>query len=349
VIALPNYMLSDKIATPNKAGTLKGVSPISSNRNVMVKVKDTASFIEAARAVHGDKYDYSLTVYSGSQKPITIICKKCGPVTLSEPGSHYRLEKKCGCRSCEQEATLERKGAAKRCNQCGLRLKYNAKCDCTKLPKKYKTISCRGCGCDIRKILNKPFCSSECRSKSLKSRFIETECCNCGKSITKRTYRDTDKFCCSMKCQNEWALVENRGQCVREIDWLKRSSKAKKLFYRKSSQDRLLKRIKSDEFWVIRKCILGVNDCKSNENHWVERKCNSTSSMLSKRIFEEVIIKEKKTKEEEPWSVFCLKQITRVNGKLNRAESTWVQAKCMSTSGNWRRRDRDSHRRREST
>ena len=123
MIALPNYMLSDKIATPNKAGTLKGVSPISSTRNVMVKVKDTASFIEAARAIHGDKYDYSLTVYSGSQKPITIICKKCGPFVLAEAGTHY-WKKACGCRFCEIDAMLHRKGAARHCSVCSKRMKY---------------------------------------------------------------------------------------------------------------------------------------------------------------------------------------------------------------------------------
>lgn len=124
MIALPNYLLDDKITTPNKAGTLKGVSPISSSRNVMVKVKDTASFIEAAIAVHGDKYDYSQTVYVNTRSPIVIVCKKCGPFTLSEPRSHLRLDKKCGCRACEQEETLQRIGRAKSCIRCGVRLKY---------------------------------------------------------------------------------------------------------------------------------------------------------------------------------------------------------------------------------
>lgn len=50
MIALATWCAPSKITTPNEAGTSLGVSPISSNRNVMVKVKDTLSFINAAIA-----------------------------------------------------------------------------------------------------------------------------------------------------------------------------------------------------------------------------------------------------------------------------------------------------------
>ena len=39
----------------------------------MVKVKDTVSFIRRAIEVHGDKYDYSQTVWNGSSNPIIIM------------------------------------------------------------------------------------------------------------------------------------------------------------------------------------------------------------------------------------------------------------------------------------
>lgn len=35
-------------------------------------------FIRRARAVHGDRYDYSLVEYKGLNNPVAIICKKHG-------------------------------------------------------------------------------------------------------------------------------------------------------------------------------------------------------------------------------------------------------------------------------
>lgn len=108
-----------KITTPNEAATSRGVSPISSRRNVMVKVKDTLSFIEAAIAVHGDRYDYSQTEFKSSDGPIVIVCRKCGPFTLAQTYSHYRKNKPCGCRSCSIEKRLIRNGNIRNCHACG--------------------------------------------------------------------------------------------------------------------------------------------------------------------------------------------------------------------------------------
>lgn len=77
----------------------------------MVKVKDTESFIRRAREIHGDRYDYSETVYSGSQEPITIICRACGPFTLRIAQGHVS-DRKCGCRNCNKHNP--RPGAGKR-------------------------------------------------------------------------------------------------------------------------------------------------------------------------------------------------------------------------------------------
>lgn len=119
----------------------------------MVKVKDTSTFIEAAIAVHGDKYDYSQTVYVNSRSPVVIICRNCGPFTLLDVGSHYR--KKTGCRVCNQEEMLHRKGSARRCDCCGKRVKYNANKRCQ---------SCRD-------MLNDEWCVALSRSMSrLKSK-----------------------------------------------------------------------------------------------------------------------------------------------------------------------------------
>lgn len=58
----------------------------------------TEKFIEKAKSVHGDKYDYSKSVYVGTKQPIEIICKKHGSF-FQTPNDH--LSKK-GCPKCNE-------------------------------------------------------------------------------------------------------------------------------------------------------------------------------------------------------------------------------------------------------
>jgi protein-arginine kinase activator protein McsA len=58
----------------------------------------TESFIEACRAVHGNDYDYSETVYAGTATKIIIWCKKCEKDFKQFPGNH--LHAGCGCPRC---------------------------------------------------------------------------------------------------------------------------------------------------------------------------------------------------------------------------------------------------------
>jgi hypothetical protein len=100
------------------------------------KVKDTASFIDAARAIHGGRYDYSQSVYTASQSPVTIICRVCGPFTLAEAGTHYRRNRRpCGCRKCGERARpiKNRKYKTCKCGFCGYGIKqfpFDAKGKC---------------------------------------------------------------------------------------------------------------------------------------------------------------------------------------------------------------------------
>ena len=56
----------------------------------------TAEWIEKAKAVHGDKYDYSMTNYNGKDQPIIIKCEKHGLITTT-PKNHLNG---FGCREC---------------------------------------------------------------------------------------------------------------------------------------------------------------------------------------------------------------------------------------------------------
>lgn len=61
----------------------------------------TEEWIERAKKVHGDKYDYSKVVYEKAHKKICIICPKHGEF-WQEPDNHLRW----GCKSCS-ESSLE--------------------------------------------------------------------------------------------------------------------------------------------------------------------------------------------------------------------------------------------------
>ena len=62
-----------------------------------MKKSTLEEFILKAREVHGDKYDYSKTIYVNSTAPITITCPMHGDFK-TRPSDH--IHKKCGCRLC---------------------------------------------------------------------------------------------------------------------------------------------------------------------------------------------------------------------------------------------------------
>lgn len=73
--------------------------------------KDQDQFLAECRRVHGDRYDYSQTVYQGNRKKVTIICRKHGPFE-QWPDNHAGGQ---GCPVCkfEEAAVRNSKGTAK--------------------------------------------------------------------------------------------------------------------------------------------------------------------------------------------------------------------------------------------
>lgn len=60
-----------------------------------------ARFIEKAKAIHGDKYDYSHVEYIDSQTKVRLICRIHGEFFI-RPGGHINGHR-CGCRKCGNE------------------------------------------------------------------------------------------------------------------------------------------------------------------------------------------------------------------------------------------------------
>lgn len=71
------------------------------------KKRTTEEYVTLAKQVHGDLYDYSGTVYTGSKDPITYYCKTCKDDYTQEANSHLRGTK-CG-RCSKREAGLKRR------------------------------------------------------------------------------------------------------------------------------------------------------------------------------------------------------------------------------------------------
>lgn len=62
----------------------------------MVKLLNTEKFIEKARSLHGEKYDYSKVNYTNNRSDIEITCNDCGLEITTKPINHYRWAK-CFC------------------------------------------------------------------------------------------------------------------------------------------------------------------------------------------------------------------------------------------------------------
>lgn len=58
-------------------------------------------FLNEAKKIHGDKYDYSIAKYNGIDKEVEIICKKHG-MFKQTPYNH--INKKCGCSQCRYDS-----------------------------------------------------------------------------------------------------------------------------------------------------------------------------------------------------------------------------------------------------
>lgn len=67
------------------------------SKNSESYTKDTNFFIEKAKEVHGDRYDYSEVEYSNMKTPVTIICEHHGEF-IQNPHTHTVI--KSGCPKC---------------------------------------------------------------------------------------------------------------------------------------------------------------------------------------------------------------------------------------------------------
>ena len=65
---------------------------------------DTGSFIEKAKVIHKDKYDYSQVNYINADTQIIIICREHGEFTQIPD---FHINRKCGCPKCSNNVKLD--------------------------------------------------------------------------------------------------------------------------------------------------------------------------------------------------------------------------------------------------
>lgn len=64
-----------------------------------IKRKTTEQFINEAKKIHGDKYDYSKVNYINNHTKVCLVCSKHGDFWIT-PAAHLQ---KCGCKKCREE------------------------------------------------------------------------------------------------------------------------------------------------------------------------------------------------------------------------------------------------------
>ena len=72
-----------------------------------MKKKLTIEFVQQAKLIHGNKYDYSLVDYKNNRTKVKIICNKCGNQFEQTPSSHLKYKEACKCSINHGKKTLE--------------------------------------------------------------------------------------------------------------------------------------------------------------------------------------------------------------------------------------------------
>lgn len=98
--------------TPEKHICGNGCPVCGKTKSVDLRKSNTAEFIEKARTIHGDKYDYSPSVYVENEAPVEIICPEHG--SFWQRASNHLQGK--GCLKCSNNEPMNREEFVQRAN-----------------------------------------------------------------------------------------------------------------------------------------------------------------------------------------------------------------------------------------
>lgn len=124
---------------PNNHLSGQGCKLCGINRRTKISTKTIQKFIEDAIKIHGNKYDYSLSIYKNRSTKIKIKCNKCNNIFEKIPYSHLIGQ---GCHSCSinhHKSVFDYNGNTKICKKCNIEKSLNEfyKGDRSKINPKY--------------------------------------------------------------------------------------------------------------------------------------------------------------------------------------------------------------------
>lgn len=94
------------LITPNNHLTLgRGCRKCGFERNSNARKISKEEFIERAKNIHGDNYEYDMSTFKGTQYPIKIKCNNCGTIFEQIVSSHLQG---CGCNVCASKKVAEK-------------------------------------------------------------------------------------------------------------------------------------------------------------------------------------------------------------------------------------------------
>lgn len=162
-------------------------------------------WVERAREVHGNRYDYSKTAYLGATKPVTIRCPQHGEFNVSMATQHLCQRYKRGCKKCrslwnDYQRLVKRKDSLRACEICQ---KYFVPTNDRPLMGQCQRV-----------------CSFDCAGKLRTRKYlIDSTCASCGKQIKKKASRVKryNKVYCGDACRiNDRAVGEPLTYFIQE-------------------------------------------------------------------------------------------------------------------------------------
>ena len=152
----------------------KGCPECSKEKRIKSQTSTKGQFIEKAKKIHGDKYDYSNTEYINSRTYVLIHCNTCGCDFKQKPSAHLLGQ---GCPNCAKNKKLDAKTFIEKAKQIHgdkydySKVNYINKSTkvCIICPKHGEFLQCpeshlKGCGC--------PKCANE-KATMTTEQFIE--------------------------------------------------------------------------------------------------------------------------------------------------------------------------------
>ena len=307
----------------------------------------TADFVAKSVAIHGDRYDYSESVYQGLKEPFSFVCKRCGTTrTLSQAGSHIRKNRPCGCKPCNHDRLSPCKicgvsvsskvyhAQAKRCKACC----DKAKQDRVAHKESKHGKNCRVCGTWFVK-RDTPYCSEQCRKETF-AKPVAFCCDYCATDGFKdpHSIKNPSRIFCNPECQKQFQATrywdyQSKGQRDRGVPSRGKSKIARSKWAKQRRLERLQKSEGAKWWSKCKEQTVKLNN-QIEVSDW-DRRCNSAARLLKSR-FEPTFKLEKYVL--HSWE----KTITRNRRKLrtdsrNKEEIQWSK-KFSNVAKNCRRR-----------